>query len=44
MQDIPEYKALEDEEGRKNAFSKFIKRQKVSSHTFWSHLMTNTFI
>ena len=30
MQDLPEYKALEDEEDRKAAFAKYIKRQKVS--------------
>lgn len=29
MQDLPEFKALEDEEGRRAAFSKFVKRQKV---------------
>ncbi|KAJ7052574.1 hypothetical protein C8F01DRAFT_1170468 [Mycena amicta] len=28
MQDLPEYKALEDEESRKAAWNKFIKRQK----------------
>ncbi|KIJ55313.1 hypothetical protein M422DRAFT_199451 [Sphaerobolus stellatus SS14] len=28
IQDLPEYKALEDEEDRKAAFAKFIKRQK----------------
>ncbi|OCH93687.1 hypothetical protein OBBRIDRAFT_811000 [Obba rivulosa] len=28
IQDLPEYKALEDEEGRKAAFAKFVKRQK----------------
>ncbi|CAL1714843.1 unnamed protein product [Somion occarium] len=28
MQDLPEFKALEDEEGRRAAFSKFVKRQK----------------
>lgn len=28
MQDLPEYKAIEDEEGRKAAFSKYIKRQR----------------
>ncbi|KAF9820645.1 hypothetical protein IEO21_01348 [Rhodonia placenta] len=30
MQDLPEYKAIEDEEGRKAAFSKYIKRQRAS--------------
>lgn len=29
MQELPEYKAIEDEEGRKVAFAKFIKRQKA---------------
>ncbi|KIM44621.1 hypothetical protein M413DRAFT_442582 [Hebeloma cylindrosporum] len=28
IEDLPEYKALEDEEGRRAAFAKFIKRQK----------------
>ncbi|PCH44274.1 hypothetical protein WOLCODRAFT_138911 [Wolfiporia cocos MD-104 SS10] len=28
MQDLPEYKAIEDEEGRRAAFAKFVKRQK----------------
>lgn len=31
MQDLPEYKALEDEDGRKAAFAKYIKRQKVTA-------------
>ena len=45
MEQLPEYKALEDE-GRRAAFSKFIKRQKViyaynlSSSTFLSKLGT----
>ena len=29
MQELPEYKAIEDEEGRKAAFTKFVKRQKA---------------
>lgn len=29
IENLPEYKALEDEEGRRAAFAKFIKRQKV---------------
>ncbi|KAI1796601.1 hypothetical protein LXA43DRAFT_969682 [Ganoderma leucocontextum] len=29
MQDLPEYKAIEEEEGRKAAFAKFVKRQKA---------------
>lgn len=29
MQELPEYKAIEDEEGRKAAFAKFVKRQKA---------------
>ena len=29
MQDLPEFKALDDDEGRRAAFSKFVKRQKV---------------
>lgn len=29
MQELPEYKAIEDEDGRRAAFSKFVKRQKV---------------
>lgn len=29
MQDLPEYKALEDEEGRRAAFTRYVKRQKV---------------
>ncbi|KAI0331462.1 hypothetical protein GY45DRAFT_1404762 [Cubamyces sp. BRFM 1775] len=28
MQNLPEYKAIEDDEGRKAAFAKFVKRQK----------------
>ncbi|KAI8985558.1 hypothetical protein BD414DRAFT_578408 [Trametes punicea] len=28
MQDLPEYKAIEDDEGRRAAFAKFVKRQK----------------
>ncbi|KAF7797497.1 hypothetical protein EIP86_008697 [Pleurotus ostreatoroseus] len=28
MQELPEYKALEDDEGRRAAFAKFVKRQK----------------
>jgi len=31
IQDLPEYKALEDEEGRRAAFAKFVKRQKVAA-------------
>lgn len=31
MQELPEFKALEDEEGRRVAFTKFVKRQKVWS-------------
>ena len=30
MEDLPEFKALEDEDGRKAAFAKYIKRQKAS--------------
>lgn len=29
IQDLPEFKAIDDEEGRKGAFAKFVKRQKV---------------
>ena len=29
IKDLPEYKALEDEEGRRAAFAKFVKRQKA---------------
>ena len=29
MQELPEYKAIDDEEGRKAAFAKFVKRQKA---------------
>lgn len=29
IQDLPEYKALEDDDGRRAAFAKFVKRQKV---------------
>lgn len=29
MQELPEFKAVEDEEGRKAAFAKFVKRQKA---------------
>lgn len=29
IEHLPEYKALEDEEGRKAAFAKYVKRQKV---------------
>lgn len=29
MQDLPEYNAIEDEESRKAAFTKFVKRQKA---------------
>ena len=29
IQELPEYKALEDEDGRRAAFAKFVKRQKV---------------
>ncbi|PIL25013.1 hypothetical protein GSI_12901 [Ganoderma sinense ZZ0214-1] len=29
MQELPEYKALDDDEGRKVAFAKFVKRQKA---------------
>jgi pre-mRNA-processing factor 40 len=32
MQDLQEFKALEDEDGRKVAFAKYIKRQKVIIH------------
>lgn len=32
MQDLPEYKALDDDEGRRAAFAKFVKRQKVRSY------------
>ena len=32
IEDLPEYKALEDEDGRRAAFAKFIKRQKVRMH------------
>lgn len=34
MQDLPEYKALEDEDGRKAAFAKYVKRQKVTASSF----------
>lgn len=30
MEELPEYKALEDEEARRAAFAKFVKRAKVS--------------
>lgn len=30
IENLPEYKAVADDEGRRAAFSKFIKRQKVS--------------
>ncbi len=30
IEHLPEYKALEDEEGRRAAFAKYVKRQKVS--------------
>lgn len=33
MQDLPEYKALEDEDSRRAAFAKFVKRQKVCENT-----------
>lgn len=41
MQDLPEYKALEDEEGRRTAFAKYIKRQKVTNSilTPFSHML-----
>jgi len=29
IENLPEYKALEDEDGRRAAFSKYVKRQKV---------------
>lgn len=29
IQELPEFKALEDDDGRRAAFAKFIKRQKV---------------
>ncbi len=29
IQELPEYKAIDDEEGRKTAFAKFVKRQKA---------------
>ena len=29
MEELPEFKAIEDEEGRKAAFAKFVKRQKA---------------
>ena len=29
MQELPEYKAIDDDEGRKAAFAKFVKRQKA---------------
>ena len=29
MQNLPEYKAIEDDESRKAAFAKFVKRQKA---------------
>ncbi|KAI0080143.1 pre-mRNA-processing protein prp40 [Panus rudis PR-1116 ss-1] len=32
MQDLPEYKAIEDEESRQAAFAKFVKRQKIPAH------------
>jgi heme oxygenase len=31
IENLPEFKALEDEEGRRAAFAKFVKRQKVLS-------------
>lgn len=34
IEDLPEYKALEDEEGRKAAWSKYVKRQKVCFYIF----------
>lgn len=34
MQELPEYKAIEDDEGRQAAFAKFIKRQKAGLNTF----------
>lgn len=33
MQELPEYKVLEDEEARRTAFAKFTKRQKVCDIT-----------
>ena len=30
IEHLPEYKALEDDEGRRSAFAKFVKRQKVT--------------
>ncbi len=32
IQELPEFKALEDDDGRRAAFAKFIKRQKVYMH------------
>ena len=31
IEHLPEFKAVEDEEGRRAAFTKFVKRQKVKA-------------
>lgn len=35
IQDLPEFKAIDDEEARKVAFAKFVKRQKVRPRSFF---------
>ena len=32
IEHLPEYKALEEEDGRRAAFAKLVKRQKVGEH------------
>jgi hypothetical protein len=41
MENLPEYKLVADEEGRKAAFTKFVKRQKVCDRSNLYHLLIN---
>ena len=43
MEDLAEFKALEDDEARRQAFQKFLKRQKVRGTVFRFPIVTHCF-